>query len=152
MIVSIEVRDIFTSPAQTLVCPVNTVGTMGKGLAKSFAKRYPGLEKVYQQACYNYLFSTKGLLSVGVGDDRRVLCFPTKHHWRNPSRLPWIDMGLKKLNENYENLKIESIAFPMIGCGEGMLEWDNVYPLIVEWLDPLPLPVHICLSPLQKKK
>jgi O-acetyl-ADP-ribose deacetylase (regulator of RNase III) len=147
MIKDIEVRDIFTSPAQTLVCPVNTVGTMGKGLAKTFKLRYPGLEKLYQQGCYNHVFSTKGLLSVGVGEGKRVLCFPTKHHWRNPSRLPWIDLGLKKLAEHYEQLKIESIAFPMIGCGEGKLLWTDVFPLIMEWLDPLPIPVYICLSP-----
>lgn len=149
MIKDIQVRDIFTSPCQTLVVPVNTVGTMGKGLAKSFAQRYPGLEKAYKQGCYNHVFSTKGLLSVGIGEGKRILCFPTKHHWRNPSRLPWIDLGLMKLAQHYEQLKIESIAFPMLGCGEGGLTWNNVYPLIVEWMDPLPIDVHICLSPEQ---
>jgi O-acetyl-ADP-ribose deacetylase (regulator of RNase III) len=147
MIKDIQVSDIFESPAQTLVVPVNTIGVMGKGLAKSFKLRYPGLEKAYQQGCYNHVFTTKGLLSVAVDDNKRVLCFPTKHHWRNPSRLPWIDSGLMKLAQHYEQLKIESIAFPMIGCGEGKLQWTDVFPLILEWMDPLPIPVYICLSP-----
>lgn len=33
--------DIFSSPAQVIVNPVNTVGVMGKGLALAFKQRYP---------------------------------------------------------------------------------------------------------------
>lgn len=148
MIESVEVRDLFTAPAQTLVCPVNTVGAMGKGLALAFKNKYPGLEQLYQHACRNYVFSTKGLCCVGVGEGKRVLLFPTKYHWRNPSRLPIVDTSLRKLAEQYEALKITSLAIPMVGCGKetGRLNWVDVYPLIVEWLDPLPIPVHICLS------
>jgi O-acetyl-ADP-ribose deacetylase (regulator of RNase III) len=146
MIEQCEVQDIFTSACQTLVCPVNTVGTMGKGLAKSFKLKYPGLEVAYQHACRNYVFATKGLYVVGVGGDKQVLCFPTKHHWRNPSKLVWIDNGLRKLAEHWQDMGITSLALPMIGCGEGGLNWLDVYPLILEWLDPIELPVRIYLS------
>ena len=33
--------NIFDSPAQVIVNPVNTVGVMGKGIALEFKKRYP---------------------------------------------------------------------------------------------------------------
>lgn len=40
--------DIFDSPAQTIVNPINTVGVMGKGLALSFKKRYPEMFESYR--------------------------------------------------------------------------------------------------------
>lgn len=148
MIEHCGVEDIFTSGCQTLTVPVNTVGTMGKGLAEAFKNRYPGLDREYKHACRNYIFATKGLHVVKVGEDRQVLCFPTKHHWRNPSKLIWIDDGLRKLAQNWEAMGITSLALPMLGCGEGGLNWTDVYPLIVEWLDPIELRVRIYLSPL----
>lgn len=153
-IVSVEVRDIFTAPAQTLVCPVNMMGTMGKGLALAFKRRYPGLDQAYQRACKNFVLSSKGSSMVGVGNDQYVLLFATKYHWRNPSQLNLIRGVLTRLSEQYETMGITSLAVPMIGCGEGKLDWYDVYPLIVQYLDPLPIPVHICLSPEsnQKKK
>jgi O-acetyl-ADP-ribose deacetylase (regulator of RNase III) len=152
MIKTVEVRDIFTAPAQTLVCPVNMVGTMGKGLAKAFKLRYPGLDQAYQIACKNHVFDYQGLSMVGVGNGQYTLLFATKYHWRRPSPLELIESGLTRLAQRYEELGITSLAMPMIGCGEGGLRWEYVYPLIMQHLDPLPIPVHICLSPEKNQK
>lgn len=43
--------NIFDSPAQTLVNPVNTVGVMGKGLALEFRRRYPNMFDEYKKQC-----------------------------------------------------------------------------------------------------
>ena len=40
--------DIFSSPAQTIVNTVNTVGVMGKGIALEFKKRYPKMFEQYK--------------------------------------------------------------------------------------------------------
>lgn len=40
--------DLFSSPAQTLVNTVNTVGVMGKGIALEFKKRYPAMYQQYK--------------------------------------------------------------------------------------------------------
>lgn len=42
----------------TIVNPVNTVGVMGKGLAKTFRERYPEIYEPYRQACHNRTFCT----------------------------------------------------------------------------------------------
>jgi O-acetyl-ADP-ribose deacetylase (regulator of RNase III) len=77
-----------------------------------------------------------------------IVCFPTTRHWANPSKLVWIDQGLQRLAKDYRSYGIESVAIPMIGCGESNLHWDDVYPLIVEWLDSIKdLRVKTCLSP-----
>ena len=39
--------DIFSSPAQTIVNTVNTVGVMGKGIALEYRKRYPAMFENY---------------------------------------------------------------------------------------------------------
>ena len=49
----IKQGDIFTSKADYLVCPVNCVGAMGKGLAKEFKIRFPECEKIYKSFCKN---------------------------------------------------------------------------------------------------
>ncbi|SAL81756.1 Macro domain protein [Caballeronia terrestris] len=146
MIEQVAVQDIFSSACQALVVPVNVVGTMGKGLAKAFALRYPGLEAAYWDACRRRVFSTRGLFVWEAENQKLIVCFPTKRHWRHPSRLTWIDQGLAQLARGYESDDIRSIAILMIGCGEGGLQCDDVYPLIVEWLEPLDLRVRICLS------
>lgn len=89
-------QNIFESPAQVIVNTVNTVGVMGKGIAKDFKKYYPEMFKEYQRYC------EIGALEVGKlwlykTPNKWVLNFPTKKHWRNPSRLEYIESGLKNL-------------------------------------------------------
>ena len=43
--------DLFQSPARVLVNTVNTVGVMGKGIAKEFKRIYPEMFREYQQIC-----------------------------------------------------------------------------------------------------
>jgi hypothetical protein len=72
---------LFDSPAQTLVNTVNTVGVMGKGIAKTFRERYPAMFSEYRKLCDSSEFSI-GNLHLWKGDDHWVLNFPTKTSWR----------------------------------------------------------------------
>lgn len=45
------VSDLLQSPARVLVNTVNTVGVMGKGIAKDFKRIYPEMFKEYQYFC-----------------------------------------------------------------------------------------------------
>ncbi len=51
-----------------------------------------------------------------------ILSFPTKDHWRNPSKIEYIELGLKKFVETYEDKGIHSISFPQLGTGNGGLD------------------------------
>jgi O-acetyl-ADP-ribose deacetylase (regulator of RNase III) len=42
------VCDLFLNPARVLVNTVNTVGVMGKGIAKDFKRIYPDMFQQYQ--------------------------------------------------------------------------------------------------------
>ena len=72
-----------------------------------------------------------------------IINFPTKGHWRSASRLADIKKGLDIFVENYKTWKIESVAFPPLGCGNGGLEWDLVGPLMYTTLSKVDIPVEI---------
>ena len=48
-----------------------------------------------------------------------ILNFPTKIHWKYPSKIEWVESGLKSLFETYEEKGITSIAFPLLGTHNG---------------------------------
>lgn len=129
--------DLFKSECQTLVNTVNVVGVMGKGIALEFKKRFPDMFKAYKIHCDDKSF-TVDKLWLYKGNLTWILCFPTKEHWRNPSKIEWIESNLKKFTENYQRLGIKSIAFPKLGCNNGGLNWQTqVKPLIIQYLNNL---------------
>lgn len=126
--------DLFTSGAEALVNPVNTVGVMGGGLAWAFKSRFPVMEREYRKQC------RRGELTVGTmhvwrnsdpnGSPRWIINFPTKADWRDPSRIEYITSGLSDLVRVIREHQVSSVAIPALGCGLGGLEWAAVEPLI----------------------
>lgn len=136
--------DLFTSPAQVIVNPVNTDGVMGKGIALECKKRYPKMFDHYKMCCDKKQLEI-GKLMIWYAADYWVLLFPTKKHWHNPSKLEYIEKGLIKFVNTYAEKHIVSIAFPRLGCGNGGLHWDEVKPLMEKYLNPLPIDIFIYL-------
>lgn len=134
---------LFESPAKVLVNTVNVVGVMGKGIAKVFKQVYPEMFKRYQHLCEDGKFTT-GQLWLYKTPHKWILNFPTKKHWRSPSRLEFIEAGLQKFVDSYSKLGITSIAFPHLGCGNGELDWERaVHPLMEKFLANLPIDTFI---------
>ncbi len=135
--------DLFTSPASVLTNTVNTVGVMGKGIAKDFKYFYPEMFTRYQQLCEADEL-TIGTLCYYRAHHKSVLNFPTKRHWRQRSRLEDIEAGLVTFVNTYTEHSISSIAFPQLGCGNGELDWEGeVRPLMEEYLRQLPIDIYI---------
>ena len=140
------VCDLFLSPALVLVNTVNTVGVMGKGIAKEFKIIYPDMFREYQKLCERRQFST-GELWLYKTPNKWILNFPTKRHWRQPSTPEYIEAGLGKFVETFHQYGITSVSFPLLGCGNGELDWDTqVRPLMERYLKPLPITVYIHLQ------
>src|SRR4051812_20435899 len=121
--------NLLDDTAEALVNTVNEVGVMGKGIALIFKERFPGNTETYAKAC------EAGEVRVGrmlVTCNKElwgpcwVINFPTKKHWRHPSKLAWIRDGLADLVRVIKENGIRSVALPPLGCGNGGLEWSQV--------------------------
>ena len=137
----ILIGDIFESSCQCLVNTINCVGVMGKGVALEFKKRYPENYGDYVKRC------ARGEVKPGLpyfyqDKDRLILNFPTKDHWRMPSRLSEVEAGLDWFVAHYEENGVTSIAFPPLGCGNGGLDWNDVGPLMYRKLKGLPIKIE----------
>jgi O-acetyl-ADP-ribose deacetylase (regulator of RNase III) len=136
-------ESIFSSPARVLVNTVNTVGVMGKGIALEFKKLYPDMFNSYQIQCEEGQFDI-GSLQLYKTPNKWVLNFPTKKHWRSPSRVEYIEAGLETFVRLYGELDINSISFPQLGCGNGELDWESqVRPVMEKHLSHLPIDVFV---------
>lgn len=129
-----------------IVVPVNTQGVMGCGLALWAKLRYPVIFESYKKLCKDKLYGIGDIVLYKVGVGKWVLLFPTKTLWSEPSKLSYLEAGLKRFVAMVNAGVIKSASFPAIGCGYGQLELETqVKPLLYQYLEPLPIKVEICL-------
>ncbi len=139
--------DILRCETEAIVNTVNTVGVMGKGIALAFKNTFPHNYKLYTKAC------KEGTVEVGkmfVTETEQlypkyIINFPTKKHWRNPSRYEYITSGLEDLIEVINTYKIKSVSIPPLGAGNGKLEWLKVKDIIEQYLDDLSNDIEILI-------
>ena len=137
---------VFNQNVECLVNAVNTVGVMGSGIALEFMLRYPEMFAHYKIKCQS------GVMKTGKIDYYRdvsgtcIINFPTKWHFKYPSRLEWIEEGLKDFAATYKNNGIISVAFPKLGTGSGGLEWTVVRAVMEKHLSLLDTDIIICLD------
>ncbi len=128
--------NLLDTPTDALVNTVNCVGIMGKGIALAFKKAFPENYKKYKVACDKNEVEV-GKMFITKEDDKWIINFPTKQHWRDPSKIEWIKEGLSDLKLVILDHDIKSIAIPKLGCGAGGLDWSEVKPLIEKALGSL---------------
>ena len=126
-------RNIFNTQCQTIVNTVNCVGVMGKGIALEMKNRYPDMFEKYKTFCDNKLIDIGKLWLYKNPDDKWILNFPTKTHWRYGSEYDYIEKGMQKFIETYKDKNITSIAFPMLGCSNGGLNEENVLEIMMKY-------------------
>ena len=135
--------NLFKSPAHVLVNTVNTVGVMGKGVAKQFKRLFPDMFRQYRDLCEDKKFDIGNLFLYKTAH-KWVLNFPTKKHWRNPSHPEYIEKGLQKLMSIYVDVGIHDLAMPLLGCGHGELDWPTqVRPIVEQYMKKLPVNVFV---------
>lgn len=141
---------VFNANAKTIVNTVNCEGFMGKGIALEFKLRYPEMYEDYKQKC------EEGKIKIGRPylykyDDVWILNFPTKHYFRYPSKLEWVEEGLKYFRDNYNKVDFQSVAFPQLGAGYGGIPWNQVKNLMEKYLGDLEgINISICLNSLSE--
>lgn len=132
--------NLLGSKVEALVNTVNEVGVMGKGIALMFKDVFPDNNKQYELACkagkvkVGHMFVVKRNELFGP---KWIVNFPTKKHWRHPTKMEWVTEGLKELRSFISENNIKSIAIPPLGCGNGGLAWEDVRQKILTALGDL---------------
>jgi O-acetyl-ADP-ribose deacetylase (regulator of RNase III) len=140
-VIELTQGNILEADAEALVNTVNCVGYMGKGIALQFKQAWPENFRAYERACHAREVQPGRMFVVPTGrmmNPKYIINFPTKRHWRGASRIADIRAGLKTLVEEVKRLDIRSIALPPLGCGNGLLSWWEVRPMIEKAFEGVP--------------
>ena len=132
--------NLLQAKVEALINTVNTVGVMGKGIALMFKEAFPDNYKQYESACKGGQVEVGRMFVVRRNEffgPKWIINFPTKKHWRHPTKIEWIIEGLKDLRRFILENKIKSIAVPPLGCGNGGLEWADVRNIIQDVLSDI---------------
>lgn len=121
--------NLLEAKVDALVNTVNEVGVMGKGVALQFREAFPQSSREYMEAARRKQIRVGHVLATrneSLSGPQWIIHFPTKKHWRQPSRLEWVRDGLRDLVRIVKENGISSIALPPLGCGNGGLNWQSV--------------------------
>jgi len=143
MPLSFKTGDLFQERAEAIVNTVNCVGVMGKGVALEFKRRWPENFRAYKRLCdrgglrpgKSFIFENADMFD--PCGRRFLINFPTKDHWRDGSRMEYIEDGLDDLVLQTRKLGIRSVAMPSLGCGNGGLDWKAVKVILSRKLETI---------------
>lgn len=147
--------NLLKSDAQALLNTVNCLGVMGKGIALQFKQAFPENFKQYVKACKNKEVQPGKMNVYATGTEENpfyIINFPTKIHWKDSSKLEYLQHGLKDLIRVIKQYNIRSIAIPPLGCGLGGLKWHIVEPIIVKLMQEVPQTKVIIYPPQASPK
>lgn len=138
---------MFESGHDALVNTVNCVGIMGKGVALQCKLRYPENYLHYRAECMEHNIKPGSVHCSPWNDEAgnipKIYNVATKDHWRDPSRLEWIDNGLDVLAHCLQRDRVKSVDIPPLGCGNGGLNWADVHPLIISTFENMDIDAYV---------
>lgn len=106
--------------------------TMGAGIAKEAVMHFPGIQfnlgKAVQQ------FGNIPVIGT-VKEGTRIVSFPTKNDWKDPSDMFLIKRSAEALVDMANRFNWKYIALPRLGCGLGGLQWEDVSKILSPLFD-----------------
>ncbi len=146
--IEIKNGNIFTTECHTIVNTINTVGVMGAGIAYEFKLRFPDMSQKYQRFCKEEKIDIGNLwiYKLTKNDNEMyeyILNFPTKKHWKYPTKIEYLEQGLQKFIDTYKEKGILSIAFPLLGASKGGLSEKDSVSIMKRYLSDIDIPVEI---------
>lgn len=110
---------------------INTRGelVMGRGTALEAKRRHPELPKLLGDNVKT--FGNE----VNVVDRFKIISFPTKYDWRNPSDPDLILKSAMQLQKTVDYLRLKTVVLPRPGTENGGLDWEDVKPIIAYHCD-----------------
>ena len=117
----------------TVNCQLSPSGkpVMGAGVAKAFRDKWgDAVLEPYAAAIRSGELRPGRALLFDLPDGRKWAALATKDDWQSPSKMEWVESGLKELGDKLRAGGFSSVAIPPPGCGNGGLDWKKVEPLV----------------------
>jgi O-acetyl-ADP-ribose deacetylase (regulator of RNase III) len=124
----LEVRtgDLFEDAGlPSLAHGCNCAGSMGRGIAVEFRRRWPAMYQAYRRECNEGRFRP-GDVFVWEADERTIFNLGTQPVPGPSARLSYIEAALRQAVRIAESKAIPVIGMPRIGAGYGGLQWTDV--------------------------
>lgn len=124
--------NIFNSGAELVICTINTVGAMGRGIALSVKKKYPSVFKEYRMRfeCGN-LKPDEVWVSCLPKNSFDIGMFPTKIKWWEPSPPGLIIHNIEQLKQVILQRGYLKVALPPLGLANGWIRNKEVIKDII---------------------
>ena len=136
--IKIKRGNIFASKCDCIVNTINCVGYMGRGIALEMSIRFPDMEKEYKKQCNLERIQIGSLwLYEPQGGTQKILNFPTKTDYKYPSKIEYLEEGLKTFRKEYRSYGIKSVAFPILGAQNGKIDFNMALDLMSRYLSNL---------------
>lgn len=137
--INVEQKDLFTVPqGYYLAHCISADFTLGAGIAKKFDDVYNMRFKLFRD--YD---NDENLIGHALLVDN-VFNLVTKHRYFHKPTYDSLRTTLEDMREQCEDMNVEKVAMPKIGCGLDKLEWDQVYAMIVEIFEDTNIDILIC--------
>ena len=150
----IEVKgDILFSDAEAIAHGVAPMDKFQSGLALELRKNHPSMVKDFRHFCRNRHPKEGNIwLWQGVGENGQTVKIfnlltqqhpPSQNAQPGRAKVEYVRQTLKNLAQRVQKEGIKSLAVPKLATGVGALDWKDVKPLLMEYLDPLRIPVFV---------
>src|SRR4051794_5436235 len=106
-------KSLFKIKAQAFVNTVNCVGVMGKGIALEFKQLYPAMFDTYLKLCRYKAINPGYTMRWPIGDGRFIFNTATKDHWRDKSKVAWVENCIITVQQEMRTLNLTKVAVPM---------------------------------------
>lgn len=146
--------DILLSQAELIAHGISAHDPFDSGLALALRERWPSLVKDYRHATHSKAIHSGEIWGwAGVQEDggvRRIVNLITQdtlgqgsHTRPGKATLENVRHALQHLARYVKEENIRSLALPRLATGVGGLEWDDVRPLVQQYLGDLGIPVIV---------
>ena len=139
MIIKEEKRDLFTVPPYYYLAHcISADFALGAGIAKQFTELYNMREKLHSQHFTGVERIGEALLIDNVFN------LVTKEKAYQKPTLESLEETLIDMREQMEELLVDKLAIPQLGCGLDRLDWSEVKTLIECVFEDTDIEILIC--------